>query len=151
MLNVAPGHAQPAAPVASRQVEAGPEAEGLKALERKVEEAYQQGDTAFLQSTLGDDFRFSHGTGTVAGKAETLANFAKPGNFLSRTLTSVDAEVHGDVALTTGRIEVRSSASREYTICYVRLYERRRDQWQLVSHRTFRQADGFAETCAPRP
>ena len=122
-------------------------AESLRVLERKVEDAFLRGDTTLLRSVLREDFIFSHGTGAVEGKAETLANFAKPGNFLSRSLTSVEVEEHGDVALTTGRIEVRSSTSREYTICYLRLYDRSEGDWKLVAHRTLRYAEGFAETC----
>lgn len=122
----------------------------LESLERQVEAAYQRGDTAFLKMTLADDFRFTHGSGMVAGKAQTLANFAQPGNFISRTLTAVDVEVHGDIALTTGRIEVRAAARRNYTVCYVRLYRRRSGHWRLLSHRTFREQAGFTETCDPR-
>lgn len=127
-----------------------PDSDAIKALEQQVEAAFKSANAGFLNATLGDDFRFTHATGTVAGKAETVANFAKPGNFVSRTLTSVEVEVHGSVAVTNGRIEVRTAAPREYTVCYTRLYERRGDQWRLLSHRTFREAAGFAETCAPR-
>lgn len=137
------GFVQPA--VASDDVE------DVAALERQVESAYLRSDLPFLRKTLREDFRFSHGTGTVEGKEETLTNFAKEGNFLSRTLTSVDVEVHGDVALTSGRIEIRSSVPTDYTICYMRLYHRDGGgPWKLVSHRTYRQASGFDETCAPR-
>jgi hypothetical protein len=69
---------------------------------------------------------------------------------VSRTLTAVEVEVHGGVAVTNGRIEVRSAAPRDYTVCYTRLYEHREGQWRLLSHRTFREAAGHSETCAPR-
>ncbi len=129
---------------------AGPEADTIKALEHRVEAAIQSGDTGFLQAALGDDLRFMHASGAVASKSETLTGFAKAGRFLSRTITAVDVEVHNNAALSVGRIEVRPSAAPEYTLCYVRLYERRDDRWQLISHRTFRQRNGFDETCAPR-
>ena len=129
---------------------ASADVEAIKAVEHDVESAFQRADTAFLKSTLGEDFSFTHATGTSAGKADTLSTFAKPGNFVSRQLTAVGVEVHGNVAVTNGRIEVRSAAPREYTVCYMRLYERRAGQWRLLSHRTFREGNGFAETCAPR-
>jgi len=137
-------------PTAEAREEESAEAAALIALERQVEAAYLHADTAFLRATLREDFRFSHGGGRVAGKDDTLANFAKAGNFVSRTLTSVEVELHENVALTSGRIEIRSTRPAEYTICYVRLYERRSGPWQLVSHRAFRQASGFTETCSPR-
>lgn len=148
MVLVLAGAARVALP--QSRPETSSDAAAVEALEREVEAAYVNADEAFLEATLRDDFRFSHGTGTVEGKAETMANFAKSGNFVSRTLTSVEAEIHGDLALTVGRIEVRSSRPSEYTICYIRLYERHAGRWQLVSHRTYRQAEGLEETCAPR-
>jgi len=148
VLSATVASAQSAAAAARQEVST--EANAVMALERQVELAYLHADHAFLRSTLREDFVFSHGTGLVAGKAETLANFAKPDNFLSRTLSSVKVELHGNVALTSGRIEVRSTKGTEYTICYLRLYERRDGSpWQLVSHRTFRQRSGYSETCSP--
>ena len=122
----------------------------IKILEHKIESAFQRADSGFLKSALGSDFRFTHASGNVAGKTDTISNFAKPGNFIFRKLTAVEVEVHGNVAVTNGRIEVRSAAPREYTICYMRLYERRKGQWRLLSHRTFREGKQFSEMCAPR-
>jgi Domain of unknown function (DUF4440) len=119
-------------------------------LEHQVEAAFQRADSAFLNNALGEDFRFRHATGRSDGKRDTVVNFSTAGNFVSRTLTAVEVEVHGGVAVTNGRIEVRSAAPRDYTVCYTRLYERRDGQWRLLSHRTFREAAGHSETCAPR-
>lgn len=151
MLTLAtiPGRAQSgSAAAAARQSSAS--VDTLKALDRQVEDAFLRGNSTFLTSILGDDFRFWNARQTAWGKTEILTLFAKAGNFVSRKLTSVDAEVHGTVALTTGRIEVTSTNPRSYTVCYVRLYERRDGQWTLISHRTFREHDGFSETCAPQ-
>ena len=122
----------------------------LARIEHQVEAAIQRGDSSFLNDVLGTDFRFRHGTGQVDGKQETVAVFARPGNFISRTLTAVEVEVHGTVAVTNGRIEVRSTAFRDYTVCYIRLYASRDGRWRLLSHRTYRQGSGFSETCAAR-
>ena len=122
----------------------------ISQLEHQVEAAFQRADSAFLNTVLGEDFRFRHASGRNDGKRDTLVNFAKAGNFVSRTLTAVEVELHGAVAVTNGRIEVRSAAPRDYTVCYTRLYERRDGQWRLLSHRTFREAAGHSETCAPR-
>jgi ketosteroid isomerase-like protein len=60
---------------------------------------------------------------------------------LSRTLDSLDVEVHGDIALTTGRIKVTrehaNPVEREYTVRYARIYVRRDGRWiQLTHHST---------------
>ena len=130
----------------------GPSAatQAVTQLEHQVEAAFQRADTAFLNGVLGENFRFRHATGRNDGKRDTIVNFAKPGNFVSRALTAVEVEVHGGVAVTNGRIEVRSAAPRDYTVCYTRLYEHREGQWRLLSHRTFREAASHSETCAPR-
>ncbi len=138
------------APQPDAQAAAASEADAVKALDRQVEAALQNGDTAFLKTALGEDLRFTHASGTATSKAETLADFGKPGRFRARTLTAVDVELHGSSAISIGRIEVRPAAAAEYTLCYVRFYERRDARWQLISHRTVRQRAGFDETCAPR-
>jgi ketosteroid isomerase-like protein len=117
----------------------------LRALEQRAEAATLHADAAFLEDFYASDFRFTHGTGIVWNKTETLKAL-RPGNFISRELDSVEVEPHGDVALTLGRIHVRSNSQdpevREYTIWYVRVYTRRGGRWQLLSHRTVRQVSG---------
>lgn len=137
-------------PSSNKVMDAASAIQVLTRLEHQVEAAFQRADSGLLNNVLGEDFRFRHGGGQVEGKHETIANFARPGNFVSRTLTAVEVELHDGIAITNGRIEVRSSAPREYTICYTRLYEHRGGQWRLLSHRTFREKNGFSETCAPR-
>jgi hypothetical protein len=119
----------------------------LVTLEKRVEAAFLEGDVAFLDDVLAEDFMFSHATGNVASKRETIEDFARPGNFISRELTDVDIELHGDVALSVGRIEVVSSRPSSYTVCYVRLYMAERQRWRLASHRSTRWALGHEETC----
>ena len=123
----------------------------IRALEQKVETATLGADASFLENVYASDFRFTHGnsrllgTRSVSNKTETLQAL-QPGRFISRDLDSVDVEPHGDVALTTGRILVRTTSKdpelREYTIYYVRVYQRRDGRWQLLSHRTVREVSG---------
>ena len=123
----------------------------IRALEQKVEAATLRADASFLKNVYASDFRFTHGNSLVLGiravsnKTETLQAL-QPGRFISRDLDSVEVEPHGDVALTTGRIHVRSTSQdpelREYTIYYIRAYQRRDGRWQLLSHRTVREVSG---------
>jgi ketosteroid isomerase-like protein len=117
----------------------------LRALEQRAETATLHADAAFLQDFYASDFRFSHGTGVVANKTETLKAL-QPNFYISRDLDLTEVEPHGDVALTIGRIHVRTTSQapdvREYTVWYVRVYTRRDGRWQLLSHRTTRQVSG---------
>ena len=123
--------------------------EELKALERAVEAAFQKADAAYLDSVLAPDFQFWTAAGKPIARPQVLTIYGQPGRFPVRRQTAIDVELHGDVALSNGRLEVRSTVPREYIVCYLRLYQRRGDRWQLVSHRTFRERDGLTETCAP--
>jgi ketosteroid isomerase-like protein len=112
---------------------------------RGAETATLHADAAFLQNFYASDFRFSHGTGVVANKTETLKAL-QPDFYISRDLDLKEVEPHGDVALTIGQIHVRTTSQdpdvREYTVWYVRVYERRDGRWQILSHRTTRQVAG---------
>ena len=121
----------------------------LQALETAVESAFQRADVAYLTNVLADDFQFYISSGKPLPKTQVLTTYGRPGQFPRRELMSVNIELHGDVALSNGRMEVHSTVPRDYVVCYLRLYQRRGDRWQLVSHRTFRERDGFTETCAP--
>jgi hypothetical protein len=71
-----------------------------------VETATLHADAGFLQNFYASDFRFSHGTGVVANKSETLKAL-QPDFYISRDLDLKEVEPHGDVALTIGQILVR--------------------------------------------
>ena len=57
---------------------------------------------------------------------------------IARDVDSLEVEVHGDVALTTGRIHVRlngpASPNRDYMVRYARIYVRGPTGWQLLTH-----------------
>lgn len=131
---------------------ADPAVAELRTLEQKVEAATLHADTAFLEKVYCSDFQFIHGSEAVLGisefqnKAETIKTL-RPERFISRDLDSVEVEPHGDVAMTTGRIRVRSDAKsppyrEDYTLYYVRVYVRRDARWQLLIHRTVKEIFG---------
>ena len=108
-------------------------------LEGRIEKATMRGDVAFLDSVYAPSFRFKHSTGDLEGRAARLAAIrARTRPVFARDLDSLDVEVHGEIALTTGRIHVRQDSPdprwREYTIRYARVYVRRAGRWQLLTH-----------------
>ena len=71
-----------------------------------------------------------------------------PGRTITRDVDSVEVEVHGNVALTTGRIHVVREGGvtrwQNYTIRYVRLYARqgKAARWLLVTHHSTSDTQG---------
>ena len=116
------------APGAAQSRAAGGDSAALVALEHRVEQATLRGDVPFLDSVYAPSFRFKHSTGNLEERAARLAGLAaRKSPMFARDLDSLDVDVYGDVALTTGRVHVRQENSdpkwREYTIRYARVYE----------------------------
>ena len=126
----------------------------IAALERRVEDAFVKRDVAFLDSAYAPGFRFKHSTGMLETREQRMSNLRQPmpanapGRFIERSVDSLDVEVHGDVALTTGRIHVRRDGGdprwQDYTVRYVRLYARTSpaSPWQLVTHHSTSESQG---------
>lgn len=116
----------------------------LARLNQAVDSAVVVKDLAFLQRHYADDFVFTHGTGHVDSKKSWLKNIRDMGDarFISRRHDSTAVELHDNVGIVTGTLSVqRESDDRihEYRVRYVRVYARRQDIWQMISHRTTHQ------------
>ena len=109
----------------------------LRAMDQRVEDAVVRADLKFLESVYANDFRFTHGTGNVQSRDEWLKSVARRG-FLSRKVSLVEVEMHGDVAVTFGRLDVikNGEGGEKYSLKYVRVYERRSGRWEMLMHRT---------------
>ena len=121
-------------------------AEEVLALERRMEEAVLHADVAFLDGVLAEDFTYTHGDGWTTGgeilgvdtREEWLASLA--GRYSMREVDSQQVEIHGDVAITMGRLRARSGGpvaeQRSFSFWYVRVYAQRNGEWKYLSHRT---------------
>ena len=115
-------------------------------LEREIEAAVLRADVDFLDPICASDFTYTHGDGWTTGgavrgvdpKSEWLASL--PGRYSQREVDSQQVEIHGDVAITMGRVRARSggpdATQRAFSFWYVRVYAQRDGQWQYLSHRT---------------
>jgi ketosteroid isomerase-like protein len=117
----------------------------LAGLEARVEAAVVRHDVAFLGGVYAPDFRFKHSTGLLQNREQWLTALART-PYVSREVDSLDVEVHGDVALTTGRVHVRSATDdpkwREYTVRYARVYARQGGRWRLLTHHSTGESFG---------
>ncbi|HEU4994166.1 MAG TPA: nuclear transport factor 2 family protein [Gemmatimonadaceae bacterium] len=148
------------ASAASAQTAIGQAASGARAdsatiaaLERRIENALVKRDAPLLDSAYAPSFRFKHSTGTLETREQRMANVRSPmpadapGRFIARDVDSLEVEVHGNMALTTGRIHVVRDGGdprwRDYTVRYVRLYARNAaGRWQLVTHHSTSDSQG---------
>jgi ketosteroid isomerase-like protein len=115
----------------------------LVSLDRKWQEAVVTGDAEFIEKRTASSFRFTHGGGT---RSDTKADWLRtarqvPRRFLERKASNQSVEVHGDVALVVGRLDVQSAGGPDaglscYALEYVHLYARENGQWMFLSHRT---------------
>jgi len=140
-------------PVAAQVGTGAIDSAAITALEQQVERATAHGDVAALDSIYAPSFVFTHSTGTRESREQRLAALrARSGVVHARELDSLDIDVHGDVALTTGRIHVRQESAsprwRDYTIRYARVYVRRDGRWRLLTHHSTGESVGPLQ---PRP
>jgi ketosteroid isomerase-like protein len=120
----------------------------IAALELRIEKAVLEYDAKFLESVYAPTFRFKHATGNLETREQRMKSMNSPPvagatRVIARDVDSLEVEVHGDVALTTGRIHVRRngppSPNRDYTIRYARVYVRGPKGWQLLTHHSTQQ------------
>lgn len=119
------------------------DSEVLLSINAQLDEAVVKKNIEVLEKHYADDFVFTHGTGFVEGKASWIKNVANPNTqFVSRAQDSTTVELHDDVALVIGKIEItRKDKDKNiaYGIWYIRVYRKKNDLWQMISHRTTRE------------
>ena len=100
-------------------------------------------NTKALEKLYADDFVFTHGTGHVDNKASWLKGVQNPEVlYLSRKQDSTKVEMHGNVAIVVGRLDIEREQNEKvsrYGIWYVRVFIRRDNRWQCISHRTTKE------------
>jgi hypothetical protein len=122
-------------------------AEEVLAFERSFDAAFVRGDVAYIDRVSRPDLTVIHGDAWINGGKPSSVDDKK--SFLKRVesklysvrdLDSVKVEMHGDIAITHGRLIAQfrtSSPDRSWlSAWYERVYEKSDGQWLLVSYRT---------------
>jgi ketosteroid isomerase-like protein len=116
--------------------EAGAAVEALTALDPKMDTAMAQGDRATLESLLATDFIYTHSNATSQTKSEFIDAIVRRENRPRRDLSEIAVEVHSDVGVTRGNLDVVYADGHRLVFRYVRVYRQTPDGWQPISHRT---------------
>jgi ketosteroid isomerase-like protein len=102
-----------------------------------MDTAMAEGDDATLESLLAPDFIYTHANGTSQAKAEFIDAIVKRQGRPRRDLSEIAGEVHGDIGVTRGNLDVVYSDGRPTLLFrYVRVYRHKPAGWQPISHRT---------------
>lgn len=117
----------------------------LVRLEQQIEDAIRHRDLVFLDRAYAPGFRVKHSEGFLQSRSSWLTS-ARTVRYRARRVDSLDVEVHGDVALVTGRLYVLPESSDPkfagVTVRYVRLYRRGAAGWQQLTHHSTKQTFG---------
>lgn len=120
------------------------EAKLVDDLNSAIDHAVADKNFQILEKHYGNDFVFTHGTGLIDSKESWLKSIRNMGEarFVSREHDSTVVELHHDVAIVFGKLSVARESKgeiRRYYIHYVRVFARRNDVWQMISHRTTKE------------
>src|SRR6476620_4466046 len=108
----------------------------LSRLDVSVDELASKGEFAALAELLADDFVYSHSTGLVQDKGEWLDSLKPLVGKRDRVASVVAVEMHGDVALVKGNLDVVWFAAPTKYNRYVRVYRQVDGAWRAISQVT---------------
>jgi ketosteroid isomerase-like protein len=110
----------------------------LVALDQAYNDAQVHKDRAALERLWADDYLYTHSNGSVATKAEDLADTMTGMSWTAARLDATKVRVYGDVGIVTGRLTMvgasksYASGARRFTDIFVK----RGGRWQLVGGQT---------------
>ena len=135
----------------SMALSASPSENDLISLEKRLAAAVLALDFESLDQIYSDSFIFTHSTGNVETKSDWLQSLSSGrSSHTERSVDKIAVELHDGVAVTQGRLHVKSNSSnprwREYSIWYIRVYAWQDERWQLLSHRSIREETGPLST-----
>jgi len=111
-------------------------------LDQAIDTAMSERDGAALELLLADEFIYTHSNGRSQPKPEFVAAILQRGDPPRRVLSDVHAELHGDIAVTRGNLDIRYLDNRpDLFMRYVRVYRQFGSTWRAISHRTVYATD----------
>jgi Domain of unknown function (DUF4440) len=110
--------------------------ETLRELDSRIDELASKGEFDALGSLLAPDFRYNHSTGHSQSKSEWLAGLGPLVGRRDRLASSIEIELHGDLAVAMGDLDIVWMDGRHNYDRYVRVYRVTDGNWLAVSQRT---------------
>jgi ketosteroid isomerase-like protein len=114
----------------------------LTDLDQAIDTAMSARDAAALDSLLADEFIYTHSNGRSQAKQEFVAAIVQRSDPPRRFLSDVHVELHSDIAVTRGDLDIRYLDNRpDLFMRYVRIYRQFGADWRAISHRTVYATD----------
>jgi ketosteroid isomerase-like protein len=113
----------------------------LRELDASIDSLASTGDFSALGSLLAEDFRYNHSTGHAQDKREWLTGLEPLVGRRDRVASGIEVELHGDVAVAMGDLDIVWTDGRHNYDRYVRVYHQANGQWQLFFQRTVPATD----------
>lgn len=108
----------------------------LRDLDASIDDLATRGNFDTLASLLADDFRYNHSTGLSQSRTEWLDGLKPLVGRRDRIASSISIEVHGDLAVAMGDLDIQWGDGRHNYDRYVRVYRRDDGAWRVISQRT---------------
>jgi ketosteroid isomerase-like protein len=114
----------------------------LRDLDVAIDTAVSDQDGVGLDMLLADDYIYTHSNGRSQTKREYIDGVVARDNPPRRLLTDIQVELHDDIAVTRGNLDIVYSDERpNLYMRYVRVYRQSGDSWRPISHRTLYATD----------
>ncbi len=109
----------------------------LRDLDASIDALASKGDFETLGGLLSTDFHYNHSTGQSQDKSQWLDGLKPLVGRRERIASAIEIELHGDMAVAMGNLDVVWTDGRHAYDRYVRIYRQGADgNWLLVSQRT---------------
>jgi ketosteroid isomerase-like protein len=108
----------------------------LREIDASIDQLASSGDFTGLEKLLAEDFRYNHSTGLGQNKREWLDGLKPLVGRRERVTSSIHVELHGDLAVAMGDLDIVWGDGRHNYDRYVRVYRQVNDSWRVVSQRT---------------
>jgi ketosteroid isomerase-like protein len=108
----------------------------LRERDASIDALASRGDFAALGALLAADFRYNHSTGLTQNKSEWLDGLRPLVGRRERLASAIEVEVHGDVAVAMGDLDIVWTDGRHNYDRYVRVFRLTDGEWLAIFQRT---------------
>jgi hypothetical protein len=107
-----------------------------------IDDCVSRADGASLAQYFAEDFRYTHSNGMTQNKQEYVDAAGKRKDPPLRRLSENRADIHDDVAITSGQIDVIYDDGRpQLYLRYVRVWRLVNNEWKAIFQRTVHATD----------
>ncbi len=108
----------------------------IAALDTRIDELASKADLSALTLMLADDFIYVHSTGKRQNKTEWMESLPPLADRRRRIASHVEVDLHDDIAISIGDLDIVWDDGRTVKDRYVRIYRRDGDSWRAIQQRT---------------